>query len=218
VVDKPVIDEPVADRDAEAPPRSLWKLSLKIGLVSAVALVLALLAWATLSAARGSGFTAKIAEGKSPAAPAFDLEVVWNKRSSWPAAAKPALADSRLSLEELRGHPVVLNFWASWCIPCRDEAPIFNASARAHAGEVVFVGVNVQDFRSEALGFLREFDPPYVSIRDGDNNTFDDYGLTGVPETYYLDAKGNAVAHSPGAVARRTLEQGINQITGGAGS
>ncbi len=204
------MDEPVT------PTPTRWGRPLRLLAVGLVVSLLALLAWATLSAGQGSSFTAQIAVGERPAAPPFELEVIWEKRSSWPATLGAALGDRRLALAELRGHPVVLNFWASWCIPCHDEAPILNESARAHADEVVFVGVDVQDLRPDALAFLREFDPPYVSIRDTGNDTYEAYGLTGVPETFYLDAQGRAVAHALGAVSRRTLEQGISTITGGA--
>jgi cytochrome c biogenesis protein CcmG/thiol:disulfide interchange protein DsbE len=204
------VDEPVA------PTPARWGRPLRLLAVGTVVSLLSLLAWATLSAGQGSSFTAKISAGERPPAPPFELEVVWAKRSSWPGPLGAALANRRLALAELRGHPVVLNFWASWCIPCRDEAPSLNESARAHAGKVVFVGVDVQDLRPDALAFLREFDPPYVSIRDTGNDTYDAYGLTGVPETFYLDGQGRAVAHTPGAVSRQTLEQGIATITGGA--
>jgi cytochrome c biogenesis protein CcmG/thiol:disulfide interchange protein DsbE len=204
------VDEPVA------PTPARWSRPLRLLAVGLVVSLLTLLAWATLSAGQGSSFAARIAAGERPPAPPFELEVIWAKRASWPAPLGGALADRRLALAELRGYPVVVNFWASWCIPCRDEAPILNESARAHAGEVVFVGVDVQDLRSDALAFLREFDPPYASIRDTGNDAYEAYGLTGVPETFYLDAQGRAVAHSPGAVSRRTLEQGVAAITGGA--
>lgn len=181
----------------------------------AVASVLALFGWATLSAGKGSSLISKIAAGDRPAAPAFDHPVLWPRTDAWPRELRGTLADGLLSLEELRGRPVVVNFWASWCIPCRDEAPILNASARAHRGDVVFLGIDVQDLSWDALAFLREFDTPYVSVRDVENDTYENYGLTGVPETYFLDAEGRIVAHIPGAVVRRTLEQGVSQVIGG---
>ena len=117
---------------------------------------------------------------------------------------------------EARGRLAFVTDEASWCIPCRDEAPLLNASARAHRGKVVFLGVNVQDLSEDALKFLREFDVPYASVRDRNNKIFEDYGLTGVPETYYLDARGRIVGHVPGAVSRRTLEQGgADQVLSG---
>ena len=108
-----------------------------------------------------------------------------------------------------------MNFWASWCIPCRKEAPILTASARAHAGKVVFVGIDVRDLTSDAKAFLREFNVPYVSVRDRDDRTFLVYGLIGVPETYCLDTAGRIVAHTPGAVTRAVLEAGITRAIEG---
>jgi cytochrome c biogenesis protein CcmG/thiol:disulfide interchange protein DsbE len=188
----------------------------RVAAVSLVAALVGLLGWATLSAGRGSSLVSRIAAGEAPPAPPFSLEVLWPRAETWPTPARRRLGDGRLDLRELRGRPVVINFWASWCIPCRDEAPILNASARAHAGEVVFLGVNIQDLKTDALAFSREFDTPYVSVRDRGNGTYEDYGLTGVPETYYLDGRGRIVAHSPGAISRASLEEGIAQAMRGA--
>jgi cytochrome c biogenesis protein CcmG/thiol:disulfide interchange protein DsbE len=181
--------------------------------VAVVAGLLGLLVWATLAAGHGQSFVAKIGAGKNPQAPPFALGVLWPVAQTWPPAAVPALADGKLALAELRGRPVVLNFWASWCGPCRDEAPILRASALRHRGQVVFVGIDVRDLSSDARSFLRKYRVNYVSVRDRADETWNDYGLTGVPETYYLDPRGRTVAHSPGAVSRQTLEQGIATIT-----
>jgi cytochrome c biogenesis protein CcmG/thiol:disulfide interchange protein DsbE len=175
--------------------------------------VLLLLTWATVTAGEGRSLVAKIAAGKRPDAPAFALGVIWRRDQTWPRGLRPARGDGEVTTDELRGRPVVFNFWASWCVPCRDEAPILGASAKRHRGRIAFVGIDVQDLRSDALTFLREFDVPYVSLRDRDNRTYEDYGLTGVPETYLLDSDGRIVEHVPGAVSRRTLEAGIRAVT-----
>jgi cytochrome c biogenesis protein CcmG, thiol:disulfide interchange protein DsbE len=206
-----------ADASAEtASAPSRWRWLLRGGGLAIVVALLGLLVWATLHATRGESLVARIAAGDKPPAPHFDLAVIWRRDETWPPQLRRALGDDRLDLHELRGRPVVMNFWASWCIPCRDEAPLLSASARAHRGQAVFLGVNVQDLTEDALEFLREFDAPYVSIRDRNNKTFDDYGLTGVPETYYLDARGRIVGHVPGAISRRTLEQGVAAVMAGA--
>jgi cytochrome c biogenesis protein CcmG, thiol:disulfide interchange protein DsbE len=202
---------PQAGERKRSPARAL----MRAGAMALVIGLFALLAWATLAAGRGSSLVAQIAAGEAPSAPAFELEVIWPRTETWPRELRAATTDGRLSLAELRGRPVVLNFWASWCIPCRDEAPILNASARAHRGEVVFVGIDVQDLRSDALSFLREFDVVYVSVRDEADDTYRAYGLTGVPETYYMSTDGRIVAHSPGAISRSSLEAGIKQATEG---
>lgn len=188
---------------------------LRASAVLLAAGLVGLLAWATLAAGQGKNLVARIAAGESPSAPGFELEAIWPENERWPRDLERVLRDGELSLEELRGRPVVLNFWASWCIPCRDEAPILAGSARAHAREVRFVGVNVQDLRGDALSFLREFRVPYISVRDSGDDTYRAYGLTGLPETYYLDADGRIVAHSPGAVSRASVEDGIRAATEG---
>jgi len=85
--------------------------------------------------------------------------------------------------------------------------------AAAHAGKVAVLGIDIQDFTSDARRFLRKHGANYVSIRDGGSSTYSRYGLTGVPETYYLDARARIVAHSIGEVSSRELEQGIEQAT-----
>jgi len=184
--------------------------------IAAVGALLGLLGWATFTAGKGRNLVARVAAGERPPAPAFELEVVWPRTEFWPRNLRPAVTDGRLGLSEIRGRPIVLNFWASWCIPCREEAPILGRSARAHAGQVLFVGVDVQDLRSDALAFLREFEVPYVSLRDKGNKTYEGYGLSGVPETYYLDRRHRIVAHTQGAVSRRSLDDGIAAAQGGA--
>jgi len=172
------------------------------------------LVWATLAAGRGSSLVARIAAGKKPAAPSFELDVLWPHSETWPPPLKAALVDSKVDLRELRGQPVVVNFWASWCIPCRQEAPLLHAAARRHRGQVAFLGVDVKDFTSDGLAFARKYKINYVSLRDGNGGkTWNAYGLTGVPETYFIDAQGRIVSHIPGAVSSETLEEGIATIT-----
>jgi thiol-disulfide isomerase/thioredoxin len=157
--------------DAEGQPRppgpsSLLRTVQLLALV-AVAGLLTLLVWRVVHAGRGGQLVADVRAGKEPAAPQFTLPVLWPRAETWPKRARPALGDGQLSLRELRGHPVVINFWASWCIPCKHEAPLLAASARAHAGKVAFLGIDVQDFSSDARKFLERFDTPYVSVHAG---------------------------------------------------
>ena len=179
--------------------------------LTAVAGLLGLLVWRVAHAGRGGQLVAEVRSGKKPAAPQFTLPLLWTRAETWPQDARRALGDGRLSLRELRGHPVVINFWASWCVPCKHEAPLLAASARAHAGKVAFLGIDVQDFRSDARKFLDRFDTPYVSVRAG-GAVYDDYGLTGVPETFWLDRRGRIVGHYPGEISREQLEAGIRRV------
>ena len=210
----PEIEATAAGEAEAAKSASRWSLSLKLTGIAAVVGLLGLLVWATLAAGRGSSLVARIAAGKKPAAPGFNLGVLWPHSETWPPELKTAIAGGKLDLRELRGHPVALNFWASWCIPCRQEAPILHAAAQRHRGHVVFVGVDVKDLTGDALGFARKYKVNYVSVRDGrGDKTWNSYGLTGVPETYFIDARGRIVAHIPGAVSAETLEEGIATIT-----
>jgi cytochrome c biogenesis protein CcmG/thiol:disulfide interchange protein DsbE len=207
-----------ADFDSTASQQSgrPWLRVLQVATLVLVAGLLALLVWRLTQSSRGSDLVSAIRAGKEPPAPAFDLPVIWPNSETWPPALRPLLAAGKLSPADFRGRPLIVNFWASWCVPCRDEAPRFAASVRTHAGKVVFLGVDVQDFTGDARRFLRKYRVDYVSVRDGSGSTYDGYGLTGVPETYYVDSRGRIVAHSPGEVSRRELEDGIRLASGGA--
>ena len=207
--------EAAAGAATEQTTGSRRRLLRPLQLASAVLVagLLGLLVWRVVEQQRGPDLVAAIKAGKRPAAPAFTLPVLWPQTETWPPKLRAALRSGKLSLAALRGRPVVINFWASWCIPCKAEAPLLAASARAHAGKVVFVGIDVQDLRSDGRGFLRTYKVNYVSLRDTSNSTYDAYGLTGVPETYYLDESGRAVAHTPGQVTAEDLNAGIAAIT-----
>src|SRR5216684_6692483 len=110
-----------------------------------------------------------------------------------PGCARCALADGRLSLRKLRGHPVVLNFFASWCVACKDEARLLHAEAQRRAGKVLFLGIDVQDLTGDARAFARTYRINYVAVRDSSNTIYNAYGLTGVPESYFIDARGRIV-------------------------
>jgi hypothetical protein len=93
--------------------RRPWLFGLRLIAVGVVAALLALLIWRVLDSRRGAHLVSLIREGKKPQAPAFNLPVIWDREETWPADARAALRDGRLSAAELRGHPVVVNFWAS---------------------------------------------------------------------------------------------------------
>jgi len=185
---------------------------LVVAQLAALALVVALFAllvWKIAFGQSGADLVAAIKRGERPAAPSLDLAVIWHRPSAWPERIRPALADGRVQLDELRGTPVLLNFWASWCISCKEEAPFLAASARAHRREVAFLGLDIQDFASDARRFLRESDVPYPSVRETGDEIHTSYGLTGLPETYYIDGRGRIVAHARGAISREELERDI---------
>jgi cytochrome c biogenesis protein CcmG, thiol:disulfide interchange protein DsbE len=205
-------DTPAPSEGQEPAPRRahpLFRL-LRLAALAGVAGLLALLIWRVVEERAGPKLVSAIKTGKRPPAPGFTLPVLWDHSETWPNALLPALEDDEVSLAELRGYPVVINFWASWCGPCKEEAPLLVASARTHAGKVAFLGIDIQDFKGNARRFLRRFDTNYVSVRDGSDTSYGRYGLTGVPETYYVDARGRIVAHTAGQLSRDELEAGIN--------
>lgn len=191
----------------------LFRLLQLLALAAVVGL-LVLLVWRFFAANRGVELVTAIRAGKRPVAPAFTLPVIWTNSPTWPQPLQPLLAQKKLALRQLRGRPVVLNFWASWCVPCKKEAPVLDAAAHAHAGRVVFLGIDVQDLTSDAHAFLHHHDVRYASLRDGSGATYSGYGLTGVPETYWIDARGRIVAHHAGPVTSGQLNEGIHQATG----
>lgn len=186
---------------------------LQLIALTAVLGLLALLVWRFFAANRGAELVKAIKAGRRPVAPAFVLPVIWTYSPTWPPPLQRLLAERQLALRQLRGRPVVLNFWASWCIPCKQEAPRLDAAAHAYSGKVVFLGIDVQDLTSDARVFLRHHDVRYASLRDNAGATYDGYGLTGVPETYWLDAHGRIVAHFAGPVSSAQLEDGIRATT-----
>jgi cytochrome c biogenesis protein CcmG/thiol:disulfide interchange protein DsbE len=103
-----------------------------------------------------------------------------------------------ISLSDLRGKPVVLNFWASWCGPCKDEAPLLRQAYAAYGSKVHFLGIDVRDALTSALAFERDNHIAYPSARDEGFTIGDDYGLTGQPETFFIDQNGVVVQHIPG--------------------
>jgi cytochrome c biogenesis protein CcmG, thiol:disulfide interchange protein DsbE len=101
-------------------------------------------------------------------------------------------------LAELRGYPVVVNKWASWCGPCRFEFPFFQAQAAKRGDEIAFLGVNANDSTDAAETFLEEFPVPYPSISDPDDDVGKLFNGFYFPSTAFYDAKGELVHTRPG--------------------
>jgi cytochrome c biogenesis protein CcmG/thiol:disulfide interchange protein DsbE len=172
---------------------------MRVVRVAAVAVVLALLGLLVWDVAHGSGpgVAQKVDAGKIVPAPNLDL---------------PRLDTAgRLSLASLRGKVVVVNFWESYCVPCKQEARRVADAARAWTGRgVVFVGVNAFDTKGAARAYLGRYGVGYANIRDGVGTTFGRWGVTGVPETFFVDRRGRVVPpHITGPASRADIDRGI---------
>ena len=123
-----------------------------------------------------------------------------------PDLAIRSLQDGReIRLADQRGTPLVLNFWASWCVSCREEAPVLNAAARQYEGRVLFLGADIKDGDRPARAYMAELQVPYVAgpIARGNEH---DYGVTAPPETYFIDRQARIVARVTGAIDARRLQ------------
>jgi cytochrome c biogenesis protein CcmG/thiol:disulfide interchange protein DsbE len=101
--------------------------------------------------------------------------------------------DGRLSLASLEGKPAVLNFWASWCEPCKGEAKVLERAWQEYKGRVAFVGIDYHDVTSDGRKLLQAHGITFPTVQDGSGDIADKYGVTAVPETYFVDAQGRLV-------------------------
>jgi cytochrome c biogenesis protein CcmG, thiol:disulfide interchange protein DsbE len=189
--------------------RSPARRALRIaGVLAAVAFV-ALLAYGLTTKATNSTIDDALSRGESVAAPGFTLSSLAEGRDAGDAWAKAA-SDGDVSLSELRGTPLVLNFWASWCDPCRAEAKVLEKAWKQQAGDdVLFLGLDAQDAREDARDFISQFGLTFPHVRDPGNDTQRAWGVTGLPETYFIAADGSVVGHVIGTVDDSQLRDGI---------
>ncbi|MDP9418625.1 MAG: TlpA family protein disulfide reductase [Actinomycetota bacterium] len=117
-----------------------------------------------------------------------------------------------VSLASFRGKPVVLNFWASWCVPCRKEMPAFQAVAEQVSDRVAFVGVNHQDSRRLAVDLLADTGVRYPSGYDPGGKVAAAYGLFGMPTTLFISPEGRILERRTGEMSRQDLERAIERL------
>jgi cytochrome c biogenesis protein CcmG, thiol:disulfide interchange protein DsbE len=115
------------------------------------------------------------------------------------------------------GKPVVVNFWASWCGPCADEAPVLQDAMRRYGDRVTFVGVDVQDTDSDAQTFLRKYGITYPNGSGNAGPISVQYGMRGVPETYFIAPDGHLVRKS-NTLTSADLEQFVGELQRASGT
>ena len=173
-----------------------------------VALLIALVTLLAYGLANGDGddnLSAAVERGERPPAPALDLP--------------PLEGTGARSLEEYRGKVVVLNVWASWCDPCREESPLlerWHQRMKPRGGLVL--GVDTQDVESDARAFIREYKLTYPHLRDKEGDELrSEYGVVGYPETFVIDRQGRVAALFRGPVddefMRRSVEPLLEEPT-----
>ena len=152
----------------------------------------------------------KLERRQDAPAPGFALEVV--DKGSPPPQSGPleqAVAGDSLALTGLRGTPVVLHMWSSRCGPCRSDARLIQTTwQRWGRRGVAFVGVSVEEPAEGAERFAREYDLSYPIVRDGSGRVADAYGVTSLPETFFISSSGDVVGHVAGSPSVRQMELG----------
>jgi cytochrome c biogenesis protein CcmG, thiol:disulfide interchange protein DsbE len=173
--------------------RVFWPVTL------AAAALVGLLAYGIVARHNSTTLDDALARGRRPAAPAMAL----------PKLGAPGQA----SLADYRGKVVVLNMWASWCTPCRQEVPLLQKTQDriAPRGGTV-LGVDTQDASADALQFLRARDATFPSLRDRDRSYVHEFGVTGYPETFLIDRRGRVAALRRFPVTRQWLDDHLTPL------
>lgn len=147
--------------------------------LGAVVLLLGLLVW-KVAFAGGDTVTASLERGDTPVVPDVTLSSLDG--------------EGTFTFDSLRGKAVLVNFWASWCVPCKDEAPLLERTWRTYRDRgLVVLGVNARDVREDARRFVERFSITYPIVVDKGDKALTRFGVTGFPETFLIDREGKVV-------------------------
>ena len=144
---------------------------------------------------------------------ALDQTVMHGK--SAPAFALTGVDGEPVTLDDLRGRPVVINFWSTWCIPCKQEHPVLLDGAKLYP-EVTFLGVVYQDEKAPIQRYLKRYGQGYDHLMDPGSRVAMAYGVGGVPETFFIDAQGVVTYKTAGVVTENTLAEQLEPLVRGA--
>jgi cytochrome c biogenesis protein CcmG, thiol:disulfide interchange protein DsbE len=143
-----------------------------------------------------------------------DKALARGERAPAPALSLPELGGTRtIDLSDYRGRVVVLNFWASWCEPCRDESPVlerWHRRMRGNGGTVL--GVDMLDVTGDAQDFVAQYKLTYPSMKDKDGRGIDTYGVVQYPETFVIDRHGRIAAVRRGPVDERFMRASVEPL------
>ncbi|HYH27933.1 MAG TPA: TlpA disulfide reductase family protein [Actinomycetota bacterium] len=168
----------------------------------------------TMVLVAGGGLVAVLSAARS-SAPSDELAV--EVSGPMPAVDRRALVEGRVRPSDYRGKVVVVNFWASWCAPCREEQPGLQRLHEELGDRVSFVGVNFQDDRAAALAYLEEFGVTYPSVADPDGQLAYRFGVPFLPATIIADARGEMRYRLVGEQTESTLRRYLAEVTPVAG-
>ena len=137
-----------------------------------------------------------------------------------PASPLPRLeGGGNGSIAEYRGRWVLVNFWASWCVPCRQEAPALEDFQRHHGdGRFTVLGIDSRDLSGDGRGFVRRYGLSYPQLRDGDGGAAHDFGTTGVPENFLIGPEGKVRLLLRGPVTAEYLDRYVAPLLPGGRS
>ena len=123
---------------------------------------------------------------------------------------------NEINLSDFFGKPIIVNFWASWCGPCKMEMPDFDEAYQTYGNDISFLMVNITDGSREtveiASSFIEESGYSFPVYYDTNYSAAITYSVSSLPTTYFIDADGNLIAHARGAIDDATLQKGINMI------
>lgn len=176
-----------------------WPSRRRLVLAAALALGVGAVAAGLLLAAPGEKVGAAGSAPRAERPPAPELEGNW-------------LVPPPVRLAALRGRPVLVNFWASWCVPCREEAPHLARFDREMKERARLVGVDFQDAKDDALAFVREFGWRFPNVRDPQGELASRYGLAGLPTTYVIDADGRIANALSGEQTFESLVRAVEEV------
>ena len=164
----------------------------------------------------GVGLVSLLALGLLNKTPVTERSGITRVQKPAPEFTLPLLNGGRLEMARFRGQPVVINFWASWCPPCRVEAGLLERAWRSYKDQgVMFVGVDIQDTEAEGVAYVEEFDITYPNGLDAEGTVTVDYGVIGLPVTFFVNRDGTVERRWVGAIDETRLVTWLDELVAG---